>query len=154
MSFDELYRDVILDHHRNPRGAGPIHECNADSAGMNPTCGDEVTVKLHIADEKVAEIQVTGHGCAISTASGSMFAERAKGMPLEDLKRLTESMRRLLKTGEIPVNEELGDLEALAGVSKFPIRVKCAMLPLVTARQAIEAFEEKRATAVTVTTEA
>ena len=153
MNFDELYRDVILDHHQHPRGAAPLLTSNADSSGMNPTCGDDVTIKLLIADDVVTDIQVEGHGCAISTASGSMFAERAKGMHLDELRRLTATMRHLLKTGEIPVDQELGDLEALAGVSKFPIRVKCAMLPLATAMQAIEAFEERRAAAVTVTTE-
>lgn len=150
MNFDDLYRDVILDHHSNPRGAHPLHQCNADSKGMNPTCGDEVTVKLLIENDCVTDIEVAGHGCAISTASGSMLAERVKGMSLDELKRLAATMRRLLKTGQIPVDEELGDMEALAGVAKFPIRVKCAMLPLATAEQAIEAFEEKRAAAATV----
>jgi nitrogen fixation NifU-like protein len=153
MNFDELYRDVILDHHQNPRGAKNLHQSNADSSGVNPTCGDDVTVRLLIVDDQVKDIEVQGHGCAISTASGSMFAERAKGMRLDELKQLTETMGELLKTGEIPADQELGDMEALAGVSKFPIRVKCAMLPLATAKQAIEAFEQKRAFAATVTTE-
>ena len=153
MNFDELYRDVILDHHQHPRGAAPIGKCNADASGLNPTCGDDVTVKFMIDDDKVVDVEIKGHGCAISTAAGSMFAERVKGMHLADLKSLTQTLRTLLKTGEVPSDLDLGDLEALAGVSRFPIRVKCAMLPLATAEQAISVFEERRANAVTVNTE-
>jgi len=153
MNFDELYRDVILDHHQHPRGARPLDKSNADSSGLNPTCGDDVTVKFLIVDDTIAEVEVQGHGCAISTAAGSMFAERVKGMRLDDLKSLIQGLRTLLKTGEIPPDLELGDLEALAGVSRFPVRVKCAMLPLATAEQAIAAFEEHRHGAVTVRTE-
>ena len=68
MNFDELYLNVILNHHQNPRGATPLSKCNADSSVLNPTCGDDVTVRLLIADDKVEDIEVRGHGCAISTA--------------------------------------------------------------------------------------
>jgi len=153
MNFNELYRDVILDHHKHPRGNAPLASSNADSSGLNPTCGDDVTVRFLIEDESVRDVQVTGHGCAISTAASSMFAEKAKGLRIDELKILTERVRTLLKTGEVPPDLEFGDLEALAGVSRFPIRVKCAMLPIATAEQAIEGFEQRRAKAVTVTTE-
>ena len=141
MKLDDLYRDVILDHHRHPRGRDPLARANASSSGMNPACGDEVTVHLDIDRGCVAGICVEGHGCAISTAAGSMLAEIAGGMTTEELKRMTQSLREMLKTGELPDGVEIGDLEALRGVSRFPVRVKCAMLPLVTAIQALDSFE-------------
>jgi len=153
MSLDDLYRDVILDHHQHPRGAAPIEGANAESSGVNPTCGDEVTVTFRIEGDKVAEASVIGRGCAISTAAGSMLAERMKGMTVAELKALTEDVRQMLKTGQVPARDDLGDLEALAGVSRFPVRVKCAMLPLVTALQAIGDQEADRECEKPATTE-
>lgn len=141
MKLDDLYRDVILDHHRHPRGSHTLDQANATSAGLNPSCGDEVTVNLNIQGGSIAAIQVAGKGCAISTAAGSMLAERAKGLTVEELRGMTESLREMLKTGQVPADVDIGDLEALQGVSRFPVRVKCAMLPLVTAMQAVDAFE-------------
>ncbi len=140
MKLDDLYRDVILDHHRHPRGCHPLHHANASSSGLNPSCGDEVTVNLDIQGGSIAEIQVEGRGCAISTAAGSMLAERAKGLTVDELRGMTESLREMLKTGKLPEGLEIGDMEALQGVSRFPVRVKCAMLPLVTVMQAVDAF--------------
>ena len=108
---------------------------------MNPSCGDEVTVNLEIAQGTIAGIYVYSRGCAISTAAGSMLADIAFGMTTDELRGMTELLRHMLKTGQLPTDTEIGDLEALRGVSQFPVRVKCAMLPLVTALQALDSFE-------------
>ena len=140
MSSDELYREVILDHHRNPRGREHLDACNAESSGMNPSCGDEVSIRLNIDGGKVVGVEVQSKGCAISTASGSMLAETAKGLDLNALKDLAAMVRNMLKTGELEEGTNIGDFEALLGISRFPVRVKCAMLPIATLLQAVEAY--------------
>lgn len=153
MSADELYREVILDHHKNPRGRDHLESCNAASSGMNPSCGDEVSIRLHIDGRKVVGVEVDAKGCAISTASGSMLAERAKGLDIDALQDLAAVVRNMLKTGELSEDTSIGDFEALLGVSRFPVRVKCAMLPIATLLQAIDAFRESSELAPIVTTE-
>jgi nitrogen fixation protein NifU and related proteins len=138
---DDLYREVILDHHRHPRCTSPLEHANAHSSGMNPACGDEVSVNLDIQEGAVKAIQVEGKGCAISTAAGSMFADRVKGMTTRELKALAAEVRSMLTSGKPPDPDDLGDLEALLGVSRFPVRVKCAMLPIATALEAVASFE-------------
>ncbi len=141
MSFDDLYREVILDHHHHPRCTDPIAHANAHSSGMNPSCGDEVTIHLDIREDAVRGVQVAGRGCAISTAAGSMFADRLAGMTTEEVRSLAAAVRQMLTTGSIPAGIDLGDLEALLGVSRFPVRVKCAMLPIATALDAVASME-------------
>lgn len=153
MSSDELYREVILDHHKNPRGTQPIHVCNAASSGMNPSCGDEVSIRLKIEHQKVVDVEIQSKGCAISTASGSMLAETARGLALSELKDLAAVVRNMLKTGELKDNNDIGDFEALLGVSRFPVRVKCAMLPIATLLQAVDAYDHGGEAALSVTTE-
>ena len=139
---DDLYREVILDHHRHPRCTAPLKHPNAHSSGMNPACGDEVSVNLDIQGGAIRDIQVRGKGCAISTAAGSMFADRVKGMTTSELKTLAAEVRAMLTSGKGPGPDTLGDLEALLGVSRFPVRVKCAMLPIATALEAVASFED------------
>jgi nitrogen fixation protein NifU and related proteins len=140
MTTDELYREVVLDHHKHPRNAAPISSCNAASSGMNPSCGDEVDVCLRIEDGTVAEVRVSTKGCAVSRASGSMLAEQAKGLSVDGLRELTAQMQQLLKTGHVDDGADLGDFEAMAGVSRFPVRVKCAMLPVAAVTQALDEY--------------
>jgi nitrogen fixation NifU-like protein len=143
MSTDDLYKEVILDHHRHPRCHEPLVHHNAASSGMNPSCGDEVTVHLDIRDGRVAGIHLEGRGCAISTAAGSMFAAKANGMTTEALKGIADTVRKMLTSGAAPTDADIGDLEALVGVSRFPVRVKCAMLPIATALEAVASFEQR-----------
>ncbi len=127
MRLDDLYRQVIMDHYQHPRNQGSI-EGEALSLDMkNPTCGDEITLQLQIEDGIVKDVRFKGVGCSISMASASMMSEAIKGKTLEDAMALSEEFRKMMKGEEVD-DEELGDLEALAGVSKFPARIKCATL--------------------------
>lgn len=135
--LDELYREVVLDHHRRPRGREPLARVDASARGFNPVCGDEVEVRVALEGELLAGVQVAGRGCAICTASGSMLAELLRGLPLSEVHGLTEGFRDLMHGRALPPELDLGDLEALAGVARFPVRVKCAMLPWVTLEDAL-----------------
>ncbi len=151
--LDALYREVVLDHHRHPRGDRPLERCDLEAAGQNPACGDEVTLQLRLDGERIAEVSVRSRGCAISTASGSILAELATGLTLAEARRLADVFKRALRGEDVPPDVDLGDLEALTGVRKFPVRVKCALLPWVTLLDAVLAREEGRAPR-TATTEA
>ena len=142
---DELYREVILDHHKHPRKAAPLSSYSAASSGMNPSCGDEVEVRLRIENQTVTDVQIKTRGCAVSCSSGSMLAEQAEGLSVDALRDLISRMRQLLKTGQSDDKTNLGDFEAMAGVSRFPVRIKCAMLPLTAALQALDAYAKDTA---------
>jgi nitrogen fixation NifU-like protein len=144
VSLDELYRQVILDHYRSPRHSGHIEGADATAEGQNPLCGDEVTVELRIEEGAVTDAAVRGRGCSISQASGSMMADKIVGLSLEDVDELVHRVKRLLniEPGDPGVDPErpgaaLGDLEALAGVRRFPVRIKCADLPWATLQEAL-----------------
>lgn len=135
--LDELYREVVLDHHRRPRGRAPLARVDASARGLNPMCGDEVEVNVALDGDQLAGVQVSGRGCAICTASGSMLAELVPGQPVAETLRLAAGFRALMHGREATPTVDLGDLEALAGVARFPVRVKCAMLPWVTLEDAL-----------------
>ena len=144
MSLDELYRQVILDHYRNPRRAGKLADPDAHADGTNPLCGDEVSVDLAVRDGRVVDAAVTGRGCSISQASASMMADRIVGKTLAEVDELSHRVKRLLdiEEGDAGLDPDrpgaaLGDLESLAGVRRFPVRVKCADLPWATLEQAL-----------------
>lgn len=149
MSLEELYREVILDHYRNPRNRSPLPQVDAHAEGTNPLCGDEVTVDLHLDDGTVAGISVRGQGCSISQSSASMMSEAIKGRKLPDIARLTHRFKQMM---DIESPEQagldadrpgaaLGDLEALRGVRKFPVRIRCANLPWTTLEEALSGLE-------------
>ena len=126
--LDELYRDVILDHFKNPHRKGELPNAQIKAEGANPLCGDELTFYLTLADGKIGHARFTGKGCAISQASASMLAEQLEGKTVKEVARLIETMKKLMR-GEAPDESvDLGDLESLAGVRKFPVRVKGAAL--------------------------
>jgi nitrogen fixation NifU-like protein len=148
VSLDELYRQVILDHYRKPRHAGHIEGADARAEGQNPLCGDEVTVELRIEDRTVTEVAVRGRGCSISQASGSMMADKLIGLSTTQIDELVHQVKRLLdiEPGDPGVDPDrpgavLGDLEALAGVRRFPVRIKCADLPWATLQEALAGVE-------------
>ena len=126
--FDELYRELILDHYRNPRHREPLPEADVVAEGYNPLCGDEVELRLSFDDARVRDLSFHGRGCSISQASGSMLTDAVIGKPVEEVRRLVEMFTKMLTNPEGEPPEELGDLEALQGVAKFPVRVKCATL--------------------------
>jgi nitrogen fixation NifU-like protein len=143
-ALDSLYREVVLDHYRHPRGHEPLTDYDVAASGQKPSSGDEVTLQVKFAGERIADVGVLSHGCAISTSSGSMLAEIVKGLSVEEAERVAEVFRRALHGEEIPAELDLGDLETLTGVRKFPVRVKCALLPWVTLLDAVLAHRQGR----------
>ena len=146
MSLDDLYRQVILDHYRNPRRSGRLENPDHHADGQNPLCGDEISVDLAVADGRVVDAAVQGRGCSISQASASMMADRVVGLTLAEVAELTHRVKALLdiEEGDPGVDPDrpgaaLGDIEALAGVRRFPVRVKCADLPWTTLEEALPA---------------
>ncbi len=144
MALEELYREVILDHYRNPRHRGSLPHAHFHAEGQNPSCGDEFSLDLIVENGVVVEIATQGQGCSISQASGSMMADLVKGKTLEEATDLTHKFKTMMsiEEGENPVDPSrpgavLGDLEALQGVRKFPVRIKCADLPWATLSDAL-----------------
>jgi nitrogen fixation NifU-like protein len=131
MSFqfdDELYRDIILDHYRNPRNKGDLDPTTVKINANNPLCGDEVTITARLSSdgETVESVHFSGRGCSISQASASMMTEEVEGKPLaQALVVINKFKTMMLGDGDA---EGLGDLEALQGVKKYPVRIKCAVL--------------------------
>ena len=142
IELDELYREIILDHYRSPRNRGSLEQPTATGEGDNPLCGDEVRVDLDIRDGRVFDVRFEANGCSISQASASMMTEAVKGLSLEEVDSLFETFKGMMySAGEVDV-EALGDLEALQGVRKFPVRVKCATLAWNTLQEALEGFRK------------
>lgn len=145
MSLDELYREVILDHYRNPRHRGRLGSPTHHAEGTNPLCGDEITLDLVVEDGRVTDVGVTGQGCSISQASASMMADAVAGKTVEEIAELSGRFRAMMDIDEGDTGidegrpgEALGDLEALQGVRRFPVRIKCANLPWTTLAEALE----------------
>ena len=126
--LDDLYKEVILDHYKNPRNKrelpGAEHTCRKN----NPLCGDEITIHAHLDDGRVAEVTFEGQGCSISQASASMLTEAVSGKSVDEAAFLTEELRSMMQGGADPDEEEFCDLIALRGVVKYPVRIKCAVL--------------------------
>jgi nitrogen fixation NifU-like protein len=127
MELTDLYRDVILDHNRRPRNFGPLEDAQAVAEGVNPLCGDRLTLRLNLADDRIENIRFEGQGCAISTASASLMTEAVKGKTRGEALALFDRVHRLL-TDDAADAEDLGKLAALSGVREYPARVKCASL--------------------------
>ncbi len=126
----DLYQQLILDHSKTPVGAGLREPFDAQVHHVNPTCGDEVTLRVRITDEAVADLSYAAHGCSISVASTSILAEEVTGRPVAEALHTYAAMKTMLTSrGQDPGDEEvIGDGVALAGVSRYPARVKCALL--------------------------
>ena len=136
MNLDALYREVIMSHHQNPQGRKPLDDVHAHAHGYNTSCGDEFDVNIKVEDGIITGIQIDGHGCAISQAAGSMLSQIAVGLKIELLEEVIAAYREMLKSGE-PNSNLPGDLPVLGGVAKFPVRIKCATLPMTTTLEAL-----------------
>jgi len=151
--LEDLYREIILDHYRAPRNRGelpvpPAHQVE----GFNPLCGDEVVLYLDVHDGVVADVKIAGQGCSISQASTSMMSAAVKGKSVDEVRGLIRAFKALMSIHESKLEGEsdgsdlvadlegvrLGDLEALQGVVKFPVRIKCATLAWNTLQQALD----------------
>ncbi len=148
-NFEDLYRDIILDHYRSPRNRGELAAPPAHRVeGFNPLCGDEVVIYLDVRDGELRDIKMSGHGCSISQSSSSLMTAAVKGKSLEGVRQLVDAFLDLMTVGESgPAtdashngDDELrrwGELAALRGVVKFPVRIKCATLAWHTLLQGL-----------------
>jgi nitrogen fixation NifU-like protein len=164
--LEDLYREIILDHYRNPRNRGELESPPAvRTEGFNPLCGDEIVVFLDVAGDVIADLKIAGQGCSISQSSASMMSAAVKGKTVAQARSTIRAFRAMMslhvhqldgpgsdegdKTGpersgaEVAADEgvALGDLEALQGVVKFPVRIKCATLSWHTLAQALDEAE-------------
>jgi nitrogen fixation NifU-like protein len=126
--LDELYKEVILDHYKNPRNKHDLPGAELTSSKNNPLCGDEITVLAHLDGGAVAEVAFLGSGCSISQASASMMTEAVKGKSVDEAREVTTEFRGMMEGALDPDEDDLGDLMALKGVVKYPVRIKCAVL--------------------------
>lgn len=132
----DLYQEVIFDHYRAPRNFGTLPAANRSAEGYNPLCGDKVKLYLQVEDGIIRDARFEGAGCAISTASASLMTESLKGRPEAEALQLLEDFQRMVTGGAS--TQQLGKLEALAGVREFPQRVKCATLAWHTLQAALQ----------------
>lgn len=135
--LEELYQEIILDHYRRPRNRGKVDPADLKAHDSNPLCGDEIEVTAKLKDGKIAELKFDGHGCSISTASASIMTGKLIGKTPAEAATFIESFQKMMR-GDVPFGgKEMGDLKALEGVLKFPVRVKCATLAWHTAAKGI-----------------
>ncbi len=143
--LDDLYREIILDHYRTPRNRGELPPPAAHAVGHNPLCGDEIDVYLQVEGDTVTDVKVGGQGCSISQSSASMMSQAVKGKSVPEVRALVRRFKGMMSIEEeVPDGEQvpepevkLGDLEALQGVVKFPVRIKCATLAWNTLLEAM-----------------
>ena len=152
--LEDLYREIILDHYRNPRNRGELPAPPATRVeGFNPLCGDEIVIFLEVDDDgTITDIKISGQGCSISQSSASMMSAAVKGKTVDEVRELSKSFKGMMSIhesslegeGEEPAQPspesvaQLGDLEALRGVVKFPVRIKCATLSWNTLAQGLD----------------
>ena len=135
--LDNLYREIILDHYRSPKNRGEVEDPDIRTKGVNPLCGDELELTIQLDGDLIHGIKFDGHGCSISQASASMLMEAIQGASFQEIDALYTAFKALMYGAERP-EAELGDLEALEGVKKFPVRVKCATLAWNILQEALE----------------
>ena len=130
--LDELYRDSILSHVRNPRNSAVVPDADVTGESINPFCGDEISLQLRLDESgRVARIGLQGKGCSINRAAGSIMSEAIRGRSLDEIEELSDLFRGMMRSTEAAPDEwaRLGELEVLSGVTRFPVRIKCALLP-------------------------
>ena len=140
--LEDLYREIILDHYKNPRNRGVLPPPAVRSEGHNPLCGDEIEVYLHVENGVVSDVKIAGQGCSISQSSASMMSAAVKGKPVDEVRSLVHRFKHMMsieEETEPDMSIKLGDLEALQGVVKFPVRIKCAVLAWNTLAEGLEA---------------
>lgn len=141
MILDDLYQELILDHYKNPRNIGTIEDPDVHEHVKNPFCGDEIDLDIKLDPDKqgIESTKFRGEGCSLSQASASMLTELLQGKSLQEVREYIELFKRMVKGQTTPEEEEkLGDLQAFKGVSRFPVRIKCATLVWHTVSRGIE----------------
>lgn len=143
--LQELYREVILDHNRSPRNFGELESADRVVEGVNPLCGDRMTLYVKLDNGRITDIKFKGSGCAISVASSSLMSERVKGETVSESLRLFDLIHDML-TGSADGHEDLDKLAALSGVREFPTRVKCASLAWHALKTALSGEDDRVST--------
>ena len=144
-SFDDLYREVILEHYHAPHGKQPLARTDVAAEGMNPLCGDELDLTIQLGDDgRIEGLHVDGRGCAISVASGSILFDLVQGRTTAEARRVLEAVRHVMHGGAMPADMDLGDFDALEGVQAYPVRIKCALLPWTTLASALDEADRRR----------
>ena len=141
--LDELYREVILDHFKSSSHRGKLPKAQIKAVGDNPLCGDELTFFLTLDDGRVRQARFDGKGCAISQAAASMLSEQLESKTFDEIRQIVEAMKGLMQGQDPDPSLDLGDLESLAGVRKFPVRVKCAALSWNIVEQGLNNYLNK-----------
>lgn len=143
MSLDDLYREVILDHYRAPRNKRHVDGAPIDVHRNNPLCGDDITVRVVLGEDGVAkDVSFEGQGCSISQASASMLTDQLTGKTVEQIDDIVLKFRKMMAgEGDDVTDEELGDLVALKGVTKYPVRIKCAVLAWDALQEGVTQFQ-------------
>lgn len=158
--LEDLYREIILDHYRSPRNRGELESPPAHRVeGFNPLCGDEVVITILVDDGRVADIKFAGSGCSISQSSASLMSSAVKGKPIGEVRRLIRTFKSMMSVHEAALGSEgedgegfgeeseaidmrkIGELAALQGVVKFPVRIKCATLSWNALTQGLDEVE-------------
>jgi nitrogen fixation NifU-like protein len=145
MSFnnlDQLYRQVIMDHYKTPRNKGALDANNVNIEMNNPTCGDRIQLTLQVEDNMVKDAKFDGEGCSISMASASMMTQAVKGKDVETALKLSHIFSDMMLGREYDDSIDLGDIEALQGVSQFPARIKCATLAWKAMEKGVQSEEK------------
>lgn len=139
MNLDSMYQEIILDHYKNPHGRGLRDPHDAESFQVNPTCGDEVTLRVRLEGDKVADVSYEGQGCSISQASTSVLYDLVVGHTIGEAMKTMDAFVELIQgRGEVEPDEDvLEDAVAFAGVAKYPARVKCALLGWMAFKDAL-----------------
>lgn len=141
MKLESMYQEIILDHYRNPQGRGLREPFDAEVHHVNPTCGDEVTLRVHLAGETIEDVSYEGMGCSISQASVSVLHDLVVGTSIHDALATGEDFKTLMQSkGDAEVatklEDSLEDAVAFAGVSKYPARIKCALMSWMALKDA------------------
>jgi nitrogen fixation NifU-like protein len=136
--LNSLYQQLILEHYRTPKNKGELPDKTVEIHMRNPSCGDEIRLQLRLEDGRVADVSFVGSGCSISQASVSMMTALIKGRAVDEADALAEKFKAMMHGDEsVAKDRSMGDLRALAGVSKFPVRVKCALLGFDALQEAL-----------------
>jgi len=144
-ALNSLYQQLILEHYRSPRNRGVMEDAHAEVHMRNPTCGDEITLQLRVEDGRITRVTHTGQGCSISQASVSMMSHLLEGTAVEEAEGIAGRFTAMMHGDEeVARDRSMGDLRALAGVSKFPVRVKCALLGFDALQEALAQVGDSR----------
>ena len=141
--MDGLYGDLVMDHYRNPRNRSPISDADIEAEEFNPFCGDRATLQLKLDGRgNICGVSAQAEGCSIIQAATSMLCDQLQGKSLDEVAEIGESYRLALRN-DAEGESELGDLRALQVVRQYPVRIKCALLPLTALEEGIKAYREK-----------